>query len=95
MTCSSRPVLCRSSRPGEINFSRILVKGNHVEHWLNGTKVLEYELGSDAVKAAVAQSKFKNVAGFGTRIKGHILLQAHTGEVFFRNIKIRDLSGGP
>jgi hypothetical protein len=80
---------------GEINLSRILVKGNHVEHWLNGMKVLEYELGSDTVKAAVARSKFKNVAGFGTRIKGHILLQAHTGEVFFRNIKIRDLSEKP
>jgi hypothetical protein len=80
---------------GEINLSRILVQGNHVEHWLNGTKVLEYELGSDAVKAAVAQSKFRNVAGFGTRIKGHILLQDHTGEVSFRNIKIRDLSAKP
>jgi len=80
---------------GEINSSRILVQGNHVEHWLNGTKVLEYELGSDAVKAAVAQSKFKHVAGFGTRIKGHILLQAHGGEVFFRNLKIRDLSANP
>jgi hypothetical protein len=80
---------------GEINLSRILVQGNHVEHWLNGTKVLEYELGSDAVRAAVAQSKFRNVAGFGTRIKGHILLQDHTGEVSFRNIKIRDLSARP
>jgi len=80
---------------GQINSSRILVKGNHAEHWLNGTKVLEYELGSDAVKAAVAHSKFKNVAGFGARIKGHILLQDHTGEVSFRNIKIRDLAAEP
>jgi hypothetical protein len=77
---------------GEINLSRILVSGNHVEHWLNGTKVLEYELGSDTVLAAVAHSKFKAVAGFGTRIKGHLLLQAHGGEVFFRNLKIRDLT---
>ncbi len=77
---------------GEINFSRILVSGNHVEHWLNGAKVLEYELGSDPVMAAVAHSKFKNVSGFGTRIKGHILLQAHGGEVFFRNVKIRNLA---
>jgi hypothetical protein len=80
---------------GQINCSRVLVKGNHVEHWLNGTKVLEYELGSGAVKAAVAQSKFRNVAGFGTRIKGHILLQDHTGQVSFRNIKIWDLSAKP
>jgi hypothetical protein len=80
---------------GEINLSRVLVKGNHVEHWLNGKKVLDYELGSDVIKAAVAQSKFRNVAGFGTRIKGHILLQDHTGEVSFRNIKILDLSAKP
>ncbi|MGO8678554.1 MAG: DUF1080 domain-containing protein [Limisphaerales bacterium] len=91
-----KPMVALPLKPaGEINFSRILVQGNHVEHWLNGTKVLEYELGSEAVKAAVAQSKFKNVAGFGTRIKGHILLQDHTGEVSFRNIKIRDLSAKP
>ena len=77
---------------GELNQSRILVQGNHVEHWLNGVKVLEYELGSDAVKAAVAQSKFKNVEGFGNRVKGHILLQSHGGVIWFRNIKIRDLS---
>ena len=77
---------------GELNQSRIVVQGNHVEHWLNGVKVLEYELGSDAVKAAVAQSKFRNVQGFGNRAKGHILLQSHGGVIWFRNIKIRDLS---
>ena len=79
--------------PGEINHSRILVQGNHVEHWLNGAKVLEYELGSDEVKAAVAQSKFKNVARFGTKIKGHILLTEHQDEASFRNIKIRETRG--
>ena len=79
--------------PGQINHSRILVQGNHVEHWLNGTKVLDYDCGSEAVKAAVAQSKFKNVSGFGTRIKGHLLLQDHHSQVWFQNIKIRDLSG--
>jgi hypothetical protein len=81
-----------SKPPGQINHSRILVRGNHVEHWLNGEKVLEYELGSDQVKAAVAKSKFKDVPGFGTRIKGHILLTDHRDEASFRNIKIRDLS---
>jgi Domain of Unknown Function (DUF1080) len=74
---------------GEINRSRVLVKGNHVEHWLNGVKVLEYECGSEAVKAAVAKSKFKNTPAFGTCIKGHILLQDHGTEVWFRNVKIR------
>jgi hypothetical protein len=74
---------------GEYNHSRVLVRGNHVEHWLNGNKVLEYELGSPAVKDGVARSKFKNVEGFGERATGHILLQDHGDEVWFRNIKIR------
>src|SRR5438034_3044787 len=60
------------------------IQGNHVEHWLNGEKVLEYELGSPEVKAAVAKSKFKNAAGFGEKIKGHILLTDHHGETWFR-----------
>lgn len=76
---------------GEWNSSRILVQGNHVEHWLNGKKVLAYELGSDAVKAAVAASKFKNSAGFGTKINGHIMLTDHQDECWFRNLKIREL----
>ena len=73
---------------GEWNQSRILVERSHVEHWLNGRRVLEYELGSPAVKEAVARSKFKDVAGFGTRIKGHVLLQDHGAEVCYRSIKI-------
>ncbi len=80
-----------TTRPtGEVNQSRILVRGNHVEHWLNGVKVLEYECGSDSMKAAVANSKFKNTPGFGEKIKGHILLQDHHSEVWFRNLKIRE-----
>lgn len=78
--------------PGEFNSSRVLVRGNHVEHWLNGEKVLEYTMGSPAVKEAIANSKFKTVDGFGTSLKGHILLQDHGDEVCYRNIKIRDLS---
>lgn len=74
---------------GEWNHSRVLVQGNHVEHWLNGAKVLEYELGSDAVKAAVAKSKFKNIADFGTKVRGHILLTDHNDECWFRNVKLR------
>jgi hypothetical protein len=77
---------------GEINTSRIVVKGNHVEHWLNGAKVLEYECGSPTVKAGVAGSKFKNKPGFGNKVRGHILLQDHKSPVWFRNVKIRDLS---
>lgn len=77
--------------PGEWNQSRILVQGERVEHWLNGVKVLEYELGSEKVKTAVAASKFKDVKGFGERLKGHILLTDHRDEASFRNIKIREL----
>jgi hypothetical protein len=73
---------------GQWNESRVLVKGNHVEHWLNGRKVVEYELGSPELKAAIAKSKFKDVAGFGTKLPGHILLQDHGDEVAFRNLKI-------
>ncbi len=77
---------------GEWNQSRVLLLGNHVEHWLNGKKVLEYELGSDALKAAIAKSKFKNAPGFGEKISGHIMLTDHGDECAFRNIKIRRLS---
>ncbi|PYJ58347.1 MAG: DUF1080 domain-containing protein [Verrucomicrobia bacterium] len=76
---------------GEWNSSRVLIQGNHVEHWLNGKKVLEYELGSDAVKAALAKSKFRSAPGFGSKIKGHIMLTDHHDECWFRNIKIREL----
>jgi hypothetical protein len=77
--------------PGEINAGRIVVNGLHVEHWLNGAKVIEYELESDALKAAKAKSKFKDEAGWGTKLRGHILLQDHGDEVAFRNIRIREL----
>jgi hypothetical protein len=77
--------------PGQWNQSRVRVKGHHVEHWLNGAKVLEYELGSEPVKTAVAASKFKDVKGFGEKLRGHILLTDHKDEASFRNIMIREL----
>jgi hypothetical protein len=75
---------------GDWNTSRIVVRGNHVEHWLNGEKVLAYELGSPEVKAGVARSKFKNVPGFGEKCRGPILLTDHHDEAWFRNLKIRE-----
>ena len=81
----------RPPRIGDWNRSRILVQGNHVEHWLNGDRVLTYELGSPEVRAAVARSKFKNVEGFGAKLRGHILLTDHNDEAWFRNLKLREL----
>ena len=79
--------------PGEWNQSRVLVQGNHVEHWLNGTKVLEYELSSEPVLTAVQKSKFREVQGFGEKQNGHILLTYHNDPVSYRNIKVRPLAG--
>jgi hypothetical protein len=76
---------------GQWNTSRIRVEGNKVEHWLNGAKSVEYEFGSDALKAEIAKSKFKTTAGFGIKTKSPILLQDHGDEVVVRNIKIREL----
>lgn len=78
-------------RSDEWNRSKVLVNGNHVEHWLNGQKVLEYELGSDRVMQGVANSKFKDVDRFGTKVTGHILFTDHGDEAWFRNVKIREL----
>jgi hypothetical protein len=82
--------LCKA--PGEWNTTRLIVRGPHVEQWLNGEKVVEYELWSDAWKALVAKSKFKNWADYGMAKKGYIGLQEHGFKVEFKNIKIKVLS---
>lgn len=76
---------------GEWNTARIVVTGNHVEHWLNGTKVVEYELGSPEWTARVRQSKFNQWPGYGKAAEGVIGLQDHGDRVAYRNIKIRPI----
>jgi Domain of Unknown Function (DUF1080) len=78
--------------PGEWNVSRVIVKGSHVEHWLNGAKTVEFEMGSDVLKAAIAASKFKGNPAFGVKAKSPILIQDHGDEISLRAIKIRPLS---
>ena len=77
---------------GQWNQSRVVVRGIRVEHWLNGKKILEYDLGSEAVKAGLAKSKFSKLPDFGTKLQGHIMLTYHNDECSFRNLKVRELS---
>ena len=73
---------------GEWNQAHIISKGKHVEYRLNGVKTVEFERGSKAWRDTVAISKYKVWPGFGELPEGHILLQDHGNQVFYRNIKI-------
>ena len=77
---------------GEWNRTRIVAKGSHVEHWLNGVKLLEYELWSPDWEAKVKSSKFAAYPDFGRAKKGHIAFQGdHAGALAFRNIRVREI----
>jgi 3-keto-disaccharide hydrolase len=76
---------------GQWNRSRIVFRGNHGEHWLNGQKVIEFELGTARMDSLLAASKYKTIPGFGEKRHGHIVLQDHGDEVYFRDIKVRPL----
>jgi len=77
---------------GQWNTTRIVAKGAHVEHWLNGVKLLEYELWSPDWESKVKASKFKDYPNYGRAKKGHLALQGdHDGALAFRNIRVKEL----
>ena len=75
---------------GEWNHSRVIFRGNHGEHWLNGAKILEFDLGTALMDSLLAASKYRAIPGFAERRNGHIVLQDHGDEVYFRSIKVRE-----
>ncbi len=76
---------------GEWNSARVVFRGSHGEHWLNGEKVLEYDLDSARFDSLFAESKYADIDGFRTRRAGHVILQDHGNDFWFRNVKIREL----
>jgi len=76
---------------GQWNQVRLVVKGKHVEHWLNGVKIVEYEFGSPDWTAKVKASKFASHPHYGRNATGYIGLQDHGDKVAYRNIKLRVL----
>ena len=82
----------KATKPaGQWNRTRLVVKDGRVQHWLNGTKVVEYEIGSEAWQKQVQASKFAKLAGYAQTPRGHIALQDHGDRVWFRNVRIREL----
>jgi hypothetical protein len=86
-----KPQNAKVKPPGQWNETRIIVNGTHVEHWLNGIKVVEYELWGQDWRERKNNGKWKDYSYYGMSEKGHIGLQDHGGLTMFRNIKIREL----
>jgi hypothetical protein len=78
-----------------LNHGRIVVNGNHIEHWLNGVKVVDVWVGSKTWKEGIAASKFKEIPNFGKNAAGHIMVQDHGCEVWFHDISIREIVQTP
>ena len=98
LTCAGAAYAIYPSPPGHLqpvgqwNRTRILANGPHIEHWLNGVKLIEYELGSPDWEARVAASKFSAYPRYGRAPRGRIAMQGdHAGALAFRNIRIREL----
>lgn len=82
----------RSLRPvGEFNEARIVFQGSHGEHWLNGSRVVTFDLGTPRFDSLLAVSKYQPIEGFADRRSGPIVLQDHGDDVWFRSIRIREL----
>jgi len=77
---------------GQWNSARIVFRGNHGEHWLNGRKIVDFDLGTPRMDSALAKSKYRVLKGFADRRAGHIILQDHGDEAYYRNIKIREIT---
>lgn len=78
--------------PGNFNTAKIVVRGNHLEHWLNGHLIVSAEVGSGDWNRRVAASKFSDVAGFGENNRGKIMLTDHGSEVWYRNLKLTPIA---
>ncbi len=93
-SCGANYALDASSKPmckpvGEWNTTRLVVRGAHVEHWMNGERIVEYELWTEDWKAKVAASKFREWPEYGMAKTGHIAIQDHGTPIAFRNLKVR------
>jgi len=76
---------------GEWNDARIVFRGKHGEHWLNGAKIVEFDIGTPRMDSLLAASKYHPIPGFAVHRSGHIVLQDHGDEAYYRSIKIREL----
>lgn len=86
------PKNAKTNPVGTFNSSHILINGNHAEHWLNGIKVLEYEFGSNHLDTLFQLSKYKDYKRFIDKRSGHIVLQNHKDDAWFKNIKLREIT---
>ena len=90
------PNAAKHLRPvGQWNDARIVLRGNHGEHWLNGAKIVDFDFGTARMDSLLAASKYHPIPGFADRRAGHIVLQDHGDEAYYRNIRIRELRPSP